>query len=87
MDLIVTRAKNYLVMVKGAPGAFVSNRDGMIAMVSSILYLLIEGFHVRDFYAKHLGLKGCEYRSLNDPMTAEWVNSLIDDALSRLPPS
>ncbi len=87
MDLIVTRAKNYLIMVKGAPGAFVSNRDGMIAMVSSILYLLIQGFNVQSFYKKHLGTRGCEYKTLNDPMTQEWVDSLVDDAISRLSPS
>ncbi len=85
MDAVVTRARNYLILTRGAPGLFASNREAMMCHVTTAVYILVEDFKVIEFWKKHLGTKGCEYKTLGDPMTTEWVNALIDDALSILP--
>lgn len=78
----VKKARNYLIIVKGAPGMFAQTREAMMNLVTTAVYILVDNFIVVEFWKKHLGTQGCAYKTFDEPLTNEWVTALIDDALA-----
>lgn len=64
---------------------FASNREAMMCHITSVVYVIVDGFDVQEFWKKHLGTYGSTYLTIDEPVDDEWARSVIDDAISRIP--
>ena len=77
MKTMTNLAEVLLINTKNYPKMYASDSEALIMRVSTILEMADENFNCEDFYKKHLNIE-----NLKKDFDEQWVNCLIDDALS-----